>query len=113
MDLAGKVAVITGGTKGIGLAIAKDLIQNGASRVIVSGRDVWEGGKALKILTDLSDSYGNCQKAIYVPTDVTSEEGLKGTYKQYCDILTCWISVSQTVGRKSIFGGSRELFLII
>jgi len=81
MDLTGKVAVITGGTKGIGLAVAKDLIQNGASRVIISGRDVQEGGKALKILTDMcSDNDDGYQKAVYVPTDVTSEEGLKGIY---------------------------------
>ncbi|KAE9535688.1 hypothetical protein AGLY_007589 [Aphis glycines] len=78
MDLAGKVAVITGGTKGIGLAVAKDLIQNGTSRVIISGRDIQEGGKALKILTDMcSDKDDGYQKAIYVPTDVTSKEGLK------------------------------------
>jgi len=81
MDLAGKVAVITGGTKGIGLAVAKDLIQNGTSRVIISGRDVHEGGKALKILTDMcSNNEDGYQKAVYVPTDVTSKEGLKGTY---------------------------------
>ncbi|XP_025208135.1 15-hydroxyprostaglandin dehydrogenase [NAD(+)]-like [Melanaphis sacchari] len=74
MDLVGKVAVITGGTRGIGLAVAKDLIQNGASRVIISGRDVQEGGKALKVLKDLCDKD---TKAIYVPMDVTSEEELK------------------------------------
>jgi len=79
MDLAGKIAVITGGTRGIGLAVAKDLIQNGASRVIISGRDIREGGKALKILTDMSDKKDGNQKVIYVPTDVTSEEGLRGT----------------------------------
>uniref|UniRef100_A0A2S2NUM3 15-hydroxyprostaglandin dehydrogenase [NAD(+)] n=2 Tax=Schizaphis graminum TaxID=13262 RepID=A0A2S2NUM3_SCHGA len=77
MDLVGKIAVITGGTKGIGLAVAKDLIQNGASRVIISGRDIWEGGKALKILTDMIDNKDGNQKAIYVPTDVTSEEELR------------------------------------
>jgi len=81
MDLAGKVSVITGGIKGIGLAVAKDLIQNGSSRVIISSRDIQEGGKALKILTDMcSDNDDGYQKAIYVPTDVASEKGLKGTY---------------------------------
>lgn len=38
MELAGKVAVVTGSTKGIGLAVAEALHEAGA-RVVVSGRD--------------------------------------------------------------------------
>ena len=37
MDLSGKAAVVTGGTKGIGFAIAEKLLQNGA-KVLVCGR---------------------------------------------------------------------------
>ena len=37
-SLDGKVAVITGGTQGIGLAIAKEFAENGAT-VVVTGRD--------------------------------------------------------------------------
>ena len=35
-DLSGKVALITGSTKGIGLAIAEELARHGASVVISS-----------------------------------------------------------------------------
>jgi NAD(P)-dependent dehydrogenase (short-subunit alcohol dehydrogenase family) len=37
-SLDGKVAVITGGTQGIGLAIAKEFVENGAT-VVVTGRN--------------------------------------------------------------------------
>ena len=37
-DLAGKVAVVTGGSRGIGAATCRLLAQNGA-KVMVSGRD--------------------------------------------------------------------------
>jgi 3-oxoacyl-[acyl-carrier protein] reductase len=47
--LAGKVAVITGGTRGIGLAVAAWMLEHGAS-VVVSGRDADRLNIALKEL---------------------------------------------------------------
>jgi len=38
-DLAGKVAVVTGGTRGIGLATARMLVQAGASVVVAARRE--------------------------------------------------------------------------
>jgi 3-hydroxybutyrate dehydrogenase len=46
MQLQGKTAVVTGGTAGIGLAIAKAFVAAGAS-VVISGRDAERGEKAL------------------------------------------------------------------
>lgn len=64
-DLAGKVAVVTGGSRGIGAATCRLLAANGV-KVVVSGRDqaaidavvesIWDaGGQALGIVADVTN----------------------------------------------------------
>jgi 3-oxoacyl-[acyl-carrier protein] reductase len=65
--LAGKVAVVTGGTRGIGLAIARLLADDGAS-VVVSGRDPDRLESAAKELEALGAS------ALAVAADAAKRE---------------------------------------
>jgi NAD(P)-dependent dehydrogenase (short-subunit alcohol dehydrogenase family) len=49
-DHAGTVAVVTGGTQGLGLAIAERLIAEGCGKLILSGRAVMKGEAAAEAL---------------------------------------------------------------
>jgi NAD(P)-dependent dehydrogenase (short-subunit alcohol dehydrogenase family) len=65
-DLTGKVAVVTGGTRGIGLMMARGLLQAGAS-VYVSSRKPEAGQAAIAELS----AYG---VVLSVPADLSREE---------------------------------------
>jgi NAD(P)-dependent dehydrogenase (short-subunit alcohol dehydrogenase family) len=65
-DLTGKVAVVTGGTRGIGLMMARGLLQAGA-RVHISARKADEGEQAKKELS----THGSVR---FVRADLSTEE---------------------------------------
>ena len=65
-DLTGKVAVVTGGTRGIGLMIARGLLQAGAARVYISSRKADAGEAAVAELAEFGT-------AISIPADVSKE----------------------------------------
>ena len=65
IDLSGKVALVTGGSKGIGYGMAQALAQFGANIIIVS-RNLAEGEKAAQDMRDLG------RKALAISCDVTS-----------------------------------------
>src|SRR5258705_4090900 len=68
--LAGKVAIVTGGGRGIGLAIARSLAEDGAS-VVVSGRDAARLDAAVKELEALG------APALAVPADAGKREDVE------------------------------------
>jgi NAD(P)-dependent dehydrogenase (short-subunit alcohol dehydrogenase family) len=65
-DLTGKVAVVTGGTRGIGLMIARGFLQAGAARVYISSRKADAGEAAVAELAEFGT-------AISIPADVSKE----------------------------------------
>lgn len=74
LDLAGKVAVITGGTKGIGLGIACALVKAGA-KVFVCGRSKNDVRAAVASLSEDGEAAGE-------PCDVRSEDQVRQMLEQ-------------------------------
>jgi NAD(P)-dependent dehydrogenase (short-subunit alcohol dehydrogenase family) len=66
-DVSGKTALVTGGSRGIGLMIARGLVQAGA-RVIVSSRKRDDVEAAARELATLGDCHA-------IPADVSTPEG--------------------------------------
>ena len=82
LQLTDKLALVTGSTAGIGMAIAKRLLSEGAS-VIVNGRSTESVDKAVE---SLSDTKG---KVMGLAEDLSSAEGVKRAVEEYpqVDIL--------------------------
>ncbi|HLW91272.1 MAG TPA: SDR family oxidoreductase [Roseiarcus sp.] len=71
-DLAGKVAIITGSSRGIGRAIAMRLAEHGAS-VVISAR---KPGPCEEVAREVVARYGE-GRAISVPANISSKEDLR------------------------------------
>ncbi len=86
--LDGKVALITGGTRGLGAAIAKRYAQEGANLIILA-RNITQ----LEILDDVLASYG--VDVMLVPYDLRNHENLGELAKAIADRGNVQISVSR------------------
>jgi NAD(P)-dependent dehydrogenase (short-subunit alcohol dehydrogenase family) len=91
----GQIAVITGGTAGIGLACAKKLLDDGGT-VVISGRSAERGRKAIAEL-----AAGD--RARYIPCDVTDAGQITNLIEETVDeyrridvLVTCAGGVTDT-----------------
>lgn len=73
----GQIAVITGGTAGIGLACAKKFVDDGGT-VVISGRSAERGRKAIAEL-------GAGDRARYIPCDVTDSQQITSLIEETVD----------------------------
>jgi NAD(P)-dependent dehydrogenase (short-subunit alcohol dehydrogenase family) len=89
-DLSGKVAVVTGSSRGIGRAIAERLAEHGA-KVVVSSRKA----EACKEVADAINKKHGKDRAIVVPANISSKDDLKNLVEETdrkfgkIDILVC------------------------
>ena len=89
-DLTGKIAVITGSTKGIGKAIAERMAQAGA-RVVISSR---KAERCTEVAAAINAKFG-AGRAVAIPANISSKDDLSrlvdGTLAQFgkIDILVC------------------------
>ena len=89
-DLTGKVAVITGSTKGIGKAIAERMAEQGA-RVVISSRK----GERCTLVADSINAKFGAGRAVAIPANISSKDDLQHLVKATndtwgkIDILVC------------------------
>ncbi|KAJ4420623.1 hypothetical protein N0V85_000530 [Neurospora sp. IMI 360204] len=75
-SVKGKVAVVTGGSRGLGLSAASALLQAGASKVFISSRKASACDSAVKTLNALSGLAPGA-KAISIPADAATLSGVQ------------------------------------
>ena len=74
-SLKGKVALVTGGSRGIGAMIVQGFLEHGCSRVYITARKAAQCDAAAKELS----LYGEC---ISIPGDVSTQEGITALAKE-------------------------------
>lgn len=85
-DLTGKVALVTGGTSGIGKAVAAAFVQHGA-KVVVGSRSQEKVDAAAEELDGLADTSGDDPVAAGVTLDVTSDSSIERAVRKTVDLF--------------------------
>ncbi len=76
-ESASRIAVVTGGSSGIGLAISRELARSGANLVIVNDVNIDEGKR---VSEELAREFGI--QTMYVKADVSNEEDVERLFRE-------------------------------
>ena len=106
-QLAGKIAVVTGGTQGLGEAIARLLVARGATGIVFCGRNKERGAKVEAALTELG------AKAVFVQADLADIDQARSVVAA-CDRafgrVDCLVNAAALTDRGTILSTTPELF---
>ena len=77
LNVNGKVAVITGGSRGLGLNCAEVLVKNGAKSVYITSRKQQAVNESVEFLKGVAKQYNPSCKVVGIASDVSNGEGVK------------------------------------
>ncbi len=106
-SFAGKYAVVTGSTQGLGEATARLLAERGAAGIVITGRDAERGNAVVKAI-----SSAKC-RGVFVPADLAKVEDCRriiaAADKEFGS-LHVLVNVAALTERGSVWDTSPELF---
>jgi NAD(P)-dependent dehydrogenase (short-subunit alcohol dehydrogenase family) len=82
-SLNGKVALVTGGSRGLGLYMAEGILEAGASKVYISSRKAAACEEAVKELNSFAQSKGLKGRAVSIPADLGVRKGVEHLFSEY------------------------------
>jgi NAD(P)-dependent dehydrogenase (short-subunit alcohol dehydrogenase family) len=105
--LAGKVVVVSGGTQGLGEAIARQVVADGAAGLVIAGRSVERGEKLAAELTELGTP------SIFVEVDMENPDGPRQVIDaadQRFGVVHCVANVAAATWRDNIWTATADGF---
>jgi NAD(P)-dependent dehydrogenase (short-subunit alcohol dehydrogenase family) len=106
-QFAGKIAVVTGGTQGLGEAIARELAARGAQGLLITGRNAERGQAVAAAL-----SAGGC-RAVFVAADLADLDAVRRIVpaaEQAFGRVDVLVNAAGDTDRGTIFDTSPELY---
>jgi NAD(P)-dependent dehydrogenase (short-subunit alcohol dehydrogenase family) len=101
-DHRASAVLITGGTQGLGLAVAGALVADGCTRIALAGRDGARGDRAVACLGDRAD-------VVFIPTDMGDVDAVQALVGRAADRfggLTGLVNAAAATDRGSILDTS-------
>lgn len=107
LSLRGKIAIVTGGTQGLGETVAHILADRGAAGLVICGRNQANGERVKAALE------AKKVKAVYVPADLAKVEDARNVVAaadRTFGRIDCLVNVAAITDRGTILDTSPELF---